>query len=108
MWFEQTNMNDQRSAAYAMMDLLDEGLAPRAYRTLLQIGDNDPRLMPADAAWLFDPLYPEGAPLVEWQGIQAGYALTAFGQQIYNAANRGDWKTIVKLTTDPNIDGVLN
>lgn len=101
-------MTPQRRAAHEMMEMLDEGIGPRAFRTLLQIGDNDPRLRPNDAAWLSDDLYPEGPMLAEWIGIRAGYRLTAFGRRLYDAANRGDWQAIVKLTTDPNIDGALN
>ena len=101
-------MTPQRWAVYDAMDREDEGLGPRAFRTLLQVGDGDARLNPKDAAWLYDPVYPEGPCLVEWVGIRAGYRLSAFGQRLYDAANRGDWETIARLTTNPNIDGGLN
>src|SRR6187200_196018 len=107
-WNANVNMTPPRQRVSAIMDQTDEGLGPRAFRTLLQVGDGDARLKPADAAWLFDPVYPEGPCLVEWVGIRAGYRLSAFGQRLYDAANRGDWETIARLTTNPNIDGGLN
>jgi hypothetical protein len=106
LWIANVAMTPARRAVYDAMEREDEGLGPRAFRTLLQIGDRDIRLRAHDAAWLFYD--DEGLPLVEWLGIADGYRLSAFGRALYDAANRGDWETIVRQTTNPNIDGVLN
>ncbi len=109
MWFEHVNMTPQRQYVADMMDRLDEGMGPRGYRTLLQVGDNDPRLRPSDAAWMCDfDVCPEEPILVDWYGISAGYGLTAIGKALYTAANRGDYVTIIKHTTDTNFGGALN
>ena len=97
---------DNRAYVSTVMERADEGLAGWAYRALLQIGDADPGLDPRHAAKLWDQ--PMGDPLVEWQGIQAGYALTPFGQRLYDAANAGDARTIIRLTTDPTFGEWVN
>lgn len=102
-WFENVTMTAQRQSVYDAMEREDEGLGSCAYRTLLQLGDGDMRMRLDDAAWLASN--DEGPPLVEWVGM---YRLTSFGREIFDAANRGDWQTVVRCTTNPNIDGALN
>jgi hypothetical protein len=97
-WFDQTHMTHARWVCYQAMEVHDEGLGPRAYRTLLQIGDKDTRVRPDDAAWLWDDEM--GPPMVEWLGVRDGYTLSAFGQKLYAAANDGDVTTIIRLTPD--------
>jgi hypothetical protein len=106
LWLEGVAMTPARQRAYDVMQQYDEGLTGRAFRAILQIGDNDPRLRPADAVWLWDDEM--GETPVEWLGISAGWRLTAFGQRLYDAINAGDAGTIIRLTTDKTFGEWLN
>lgn len=106
IWLDGLTLTPPRRAAFDAMEREDEGLTRRAYRAILQVGDCDMRLRPADAAWLWDQ--PMGPPIVEWLGVGGGWRLTAFGQQIYEAANAGDYRTIIRLTTDKTFGEWVN
>ena len=106
MWITNVDMTPQRLAVYEAMERYDEGLGPRAFRVLLQVGDSDPRLRPSDAADLWDD--PQGLPLLAWRGIDTGYTLAPFGRQLYDAANAGDFLTVIRLTTDATFGRELN
>lgn len=98
-WFERVAMTPERQAVYEAMEAADEGLGPRAYRTLLLVGDGQPTALD-DVLWLLaDEIAP---PLVEFK-LDEYCRLSARGRAIYDAANRGDHVAIFGLTTLPHL-----